>query len=252
MTDLNRICYQNNKVVDIYLNANYLDKPEVMLLYKFEEKLRFMRMLDIGVGCGRTTYYFGHRVNHYTGIDYSEKMIKLSQKRFPDLEFFQCDVRNLERFEDNSFDLVLFSFNGIDSISHEDRLRAFQEIRRVCRKPGGFFFFSSHNLNFVPYWFSFKYSLDPFVTCSNLYKYLLLKLKNRNINCEKGYAIINDGAHNFKLKQYYISPDEQIKQLKNAGFTNIHVFRFDSGTEISETDEIKNDPDPWVHYLCES
>jgi ubiquinone/menaquinone biosynthesis C-methylase UbiE len=252
MFDQNKIGFQNNKIIDIYSKADYLDKPEVMLLYKFWEKLKNMRMLDIGVGGGRTTFYFAPRVRSYVGIDYSEKMVEICKKRFPNLNFSQCDVRNMQIFKDDYFDLVLFSFNGIDSIDHDDRLTALREIKRVCKKSGGVFFFSSHNLNFVPYWFSFKYSLDPFITCRNLYKYILLKFKNINVDYEKGYVIINDGAHNFKFKQYYISPKEQIRQLKNVGFKDISIYKFNSGTEITNQNELQNDIDPWVHYLCES
>ena len=181
MADPNKACYQDNKVVYTYARADYLLKPEVMLLYKFEERLKSMRMLDIGVGGGRTTRYFAHRVNSYIGIDYSEKMVEACQKKYPDLEFLLCDVRNMEPFEDNSFDLILFSFNGIDYISHDDRLKALQEIRRVCKKPGGIFFFSSHNLNCIPDYFSFKFSYNPFILFINSCKFILLRLKNINI-----------------------------------------------------------------------
>lgn len=116
MEDRNRASYQNDNVVDIYSRANYLDKPEVMLLYKFEEKLKSMRMLDIGVGGGRTTNYFANRVKHYIGIDYSKEMIDICQKKFSCLEFLHCDVRNMAIFGDNSFDIVFFSFNGIGTI----------------------------------------------------------------------------------------------------------------------------------------
>lgn len=251
MEDRNRTSYQNDKIIYIYSKANYLDKPEVMLLYKFEEKLKSMHMLDIGVGGGRTTNYFANKVKHYIGIDYSKEMIDICQKRFPSLEFLNCDVRNMDMFQDNSFDLVFFSFNGIDNLGHDDRLIALKEIRRVCKKPDGIFFFSSHNFNFIPYWFSFKYSYDPFITLNNLYKYILLKLKNIDVKYDKGYAIINDGAHNFKFTQYYILPNVQINQLKNIGFKKISAYRLDSGTEIADESEIQNVIDPWIHYLCE-
>ena len=249
--DSNKYIYQNKKIVDIYSKANYLDKPEVMLLYKFEENLKSMHMLDIGVGGGRTTNYFAHLVKHYTGIDYSNGMINMCKERFPSLEFIQCDVRDMHIFQDNSFDLVLFSFNGIDNLGHDDRLIALKEIRRVCKKSDGIFFFSSHNLNFIPYWFSFKFSLDPFITCNNLYKYFLLKLKNINVKYDKDYALINDGAHQFKFKQYYISPKFQINQLNDIGFEKVRLFRLDSGTEITCESEMQNAIDPWIHYLCE-
>lgn len=249
MSDLNKACYEDDKIVNIYKNRGHLERPEVMLLYKFEEKLKSMRMLDIGVGGGRTTRYFAHRMKSYVGIDYSEKMIEVCQKTFPDIKFIQCDVRNMEIFEDMSFDLVLFSHNGIDSLTHNDRLKALNEIRRICKKPGGIFLFSSHNFNYIPKVFSFKFSKDPVLTIFNLYKHLFLKIKNKNVKYDKGYAIINDGIHWFGLSMYYVTPEEQIAQLINIGFKNIRIYSSDSGTETSP--ELQNDHEDYLYYLCE-
>ncbi len=250
MVDSNLICYMDDKIVDSYRKGNYLDKPEVMFLYKFEEELKSKRMLDIGIGGGRTTRYFAHRVNKYIGIDYSKNMVEACQTDFPDLTFMQCDVRNMQIFEDNSFDFVLFSYNGIDYIDHNDRLNALQEIRRVCNKSDGIFFFSSHNFNYISNLFSFRISRDPIITIFNLYNYLLLKFKNMNIKYNEGYTIIKDGAGNFRLSTYYVTPDEQIVQLINVGFKNIGMYHLNSGTEI--TTEMQNDFNPWIHYLCRS
>ena len=54
------------------------------------------------------------------------------------------DASNLG-LKDNSFDVVIFSFNGIDYIyPYIKRLAALKEIRRVL-KTNGLFIFSSHN-----------------------------------------------------------------------------------------------------------
>ena len=48
----------------------------------------------------------------------------------------QADARNLSRFGDGKFALVLFSFNGIDGVGRADRYRILREFHRVVR-PGG-------------------------------------------------------------------------------------------------------------------
>lgn len=51
------------------------------------------------------------------------------------------DATNLQKIEGTSFDIVVFSFNGIDSIcSEQGRLISLREIYRVLR-PGGYFIF---------------------------------------------------------------------------------------------------------------
>ncbi len=106
--DPNKEAYEREDVVKVYKNALYLDKAELVLLCKLEEKLESLKMLDIGVGGGRTTHFFATRVAGYTGIDYSESMIKACKERFPKEKFLVCDVRNM-----GSSGFVVHKFNSI-------------------------------------------------------------------------------------------------------------------------------------------
>lgn len=225
----------------------YLDKPEIAFLYKFENRLKSMRMLDIGVGGGRTTFYFADLVSSYVGIDISETLVELCQNKFPNKEFLTCDATDMEIFEDDSFDLVFFSFNGIDRLSHEYRLKVLREIRRVCKKDSGTFFFSSHNLNYIPKLFSLEFSFDPIITFLRLKNLLLMRLKNKKIEYNKGYSLVYSTAFDFELPLYWISPEEQIRQLHEVGFKNVSMYSLNSGTNIQDV----TIDDHWIHYLCE-
>jgi len=246
--DPNKKTYENKDIVKAYKKACYLDKAELLLLCKLEDKLKSMKMLDIGVGGGRTTYFFASRVASYTGIDYSESMIKACKERFPKEKFLICDVRNMNVFDDNSFDLVLFSFNGLDYLPHEDRLKALKEIKRVCRQDG-IFFFSSHNLKHTDEAFRFRWSISLILTLSNIRKYILLRMKNnkkRLINTK--YAILIDGTHNFKIATHYILADAKVNQLSDIGFKNIKIFSSIHGLEME--DNFDDTKEPWLYYLC--
>ena len=84
-------------------------------------------------------------VSRYLGIDYSTAMSSSCRRRFPDLDFRLADASDLSAFENESFDAVVFSFNGLDSVvPNENRSRCFRECWRVLR-PAGVFIFSSHN-----------------------------------------------------------------------------------------------------------
>jgi ubiquinone/menaquinone biosynthesis C-methylase UbiE len=246
--DPNKETYENKNVANVYKKACYLDKPELALLYKFEDRLKTMKMLDIGVGGGRTTYFFANRVAGYTGIDYSESMIMACKERFPKVKFLVCDARNMDIFDDNSFDFVLFSFNGLDSLSHDDRLKALKEVKRVCTE-GGIFFFSTHNLNYIDEVFRFKWSISLILTLSNIRKYILLRMKNnKNRLMNMKYAIVIDGTHSFKIASYYILADEQVNQLSGLGFKNIKIFSSIHGLEMENN--FDDTREPWLYYLC--
>lgn len=115
----------------------------------FERVLRSgMRILDLGVGAGRTTpalSALAEESGRYVGLDYSQKMVSACRRRFPGLEFVQGDASDLSLFGAASFDAVVYSFNGIDCL-HPDakRLDCLAECHRVLA-PGGALVLSSHN-----------------------------------------------------------------------------------------------------------
>lgn len=214
-------------------------------------------MLDIGVGGGRTTHHFAPLVRDYTGIDYSAEMVAACQQRFSPSPYSMTlevgDARNMKQFADNTFDFVLFSFNGIDYVSHGDRLQILREIHRVG-KPGGYFFFSSHNLQGIAQEFGYrtKIRLNPFKSYVNLVMLALLKLFNPAISRDRletaDYLIIKDEPHNFRLLNYYIRPTAQINQLA-LNFNSIEVYSWQSGRRL-DINELSTNTDMWLYYLC--
>lgn len=247
--------YESPESVTIYLKSQDLFKPEQTFLNILRNSLPEMKMLDIGVGAGRTALHFGKLVKEYIGIDYSESLIKACNNRFsknPEFSFIKCDVTDMHIFADNQFDLVLFSFNGIDYTSPEDRIKALKEIFRVT-KPDGYFIFSSHNLQSINKIYQIEFTLSPVLLAKRILKYLLVIFYNGWLNKfkNKKIAVLNDGAHRFKLNTYYIKPSEQIRQLELCGFNYIKLFSTSDGEEILRTN-IETNEDIWIYYSCRS
>src|SRR5262249_11469211 len=138
------------EVVSYYEGQTELQACEKHL---FENHLKpGMAILDIGVGGGRTTPHLSGISGRYVGVDYSKAMVETCRRRFPTLEFRNCDATDMRQFADSAFDAVVFSFNGIDSIrSGEGRARCLAEISRVLT-PEGIFIFSSHNARALGIW----------------------------------------------------------------------------------------------------
>jgi ubiquinone/menaquinone biosynthesis C-methylase UbiE len=139
------------------------------------------------------------------------------------------DARDLSAFKDQSFDFVNFSFNGIDYVNLENREQALNEITRVL-KPGGIFFFSTHNKS------SESFNLQPWLDKRNspltrlkdffkLLPFILRKIRNKKLEIiTNDYAVINDSAHSYQLFTFYTTPDFLIKQLTKYSFTNIQFY----------------------------
>ena len=102
------------------------------------------RILDIGVGGGRTAAILLAETQDYVGIDYTPAMIDICRTKYPQARFEVEDARDLSRFGDEAFTLVIFSYNGLDVVGEGDRQRVLDEVHRVLA-PGGAFFFSTFN-----------------------------------------------------------------------------------------------------------
>ncbi len=141
--DKNHEAYNDPSVVEHYASRFGLFEAEKYLVDKFvPEKCS---ILDLGVGGGRTTEELSARATRYVGADYSQSMVEICRKRFPQLEFVEANAIRMPQFDDGGFDAVVFSFNGIDYINDaRDRAACLSEIARILAA-GGVILFSSHN-----------------------------------------------------------------------------------------------------------
>jgi ubiquinone/menaquinone biosynthesis C-methylase UbiE len=253
----NEDVYRLAGVAEGYARQSDLQPPEEAILRLMLPTLPRAKMLDLGVGGGRTTLHFAKWVREYVGADYSESMITECRRRFstyPDhISFAVCDARSMEMFASASFDFILFSFNGIDYVSHVDRLKILKEIRRVG-KPGGWFCFSSHNLNSCAQLFKLSrmVSLNPRFAVRTA-KRLVLRFLNWRVRTSTvmraPYMAITDASHDRQLRTYYVRPEEQFAQL-SEDFTDVQVFSLATGAEVRGHTELRNVEDSWLYYLC--
>lgn len=246
----NKNTYESRKIIDFYNNEDNLQEPEKKILDIIKKDAKNKRMLDIGVGCARTTKYFAYYFNEYVGIDYSKGMVDQSKKKYPKIKFFECDARNMDLFKDDYFDFVLFSFNGIDYVSDKDRAKILKEMKRVCKK-NGIISFSSHNLFAIHEITKINFRRNPFKLLKEIIIKMKMKLfvihvpKNFESLKKLNYRITNDGSHQFRLKTYFVNPQHQLKQLKKLDFSNIKVF----GLSGDERDPQKLNTDAWLYYF---
>ena len=246
--------YNRPDIVADYVQSAELLPSELVALDRLRHLMPGPSVLDIGVGGGRTTSAFSENASRYVGIDYSPAMILACERRFADspvpLEFCVGDVRQLS-YEDGSFNFVLFSFQGIDSMDHNDRLKALREIYRVCA-PGGIFFFSTHNM------WSLKHVYDsPLANRRGVYRKLtgilnwaVLRTANPPLRdlLSKRHAMVNDGVHGFRLSLYYADPNEVLSQLAGVGFDSVTVY--DLCGEVVGQPVADSCTDAWLAYLC--
>ena len=262
MTDislLNRKTYSDALVVSEYGEATELQPSEIRILSRLRPEFEGGRILDIGVGGGRTTPFLLAISGNYVGIDYSPEMIERCRRRYPNAELRVLDVRDLSQLGDDAFDFIFFSYNGIDYIEHEDRIRVLAQTKRSL-SVGGAFVFSSHNraAEAKPAW-----SPDHLPLRTNLFReprrfahqlrnyatgLLNASLNKRHERQTEIYELRNDEAQQYALITYYIHIEDQMRQLKDAGYRDCRAVDLDG--RWLEPGDYAGIRDPWIHYLC--
>ena len=247
---VNRSTYAQESVVRCYDKLDFIHQPEAVIFEKLLPDIKDEAILDIGIGGGRTTTFLLEISKRYTGIDYTPACVAAARARFPTANIMSGDARDLSAFNDATFAFVLFSFNSIDYVSHEDRLQVLREIRRVL-KPGGHFAFSTHNrdcreFNKLPWQSGVEFNLPFFKNCLYALRFLPkhLSMRRHEVHTDE-YAIINDNAHGFSLLTYYIGIECQKAQLESVGFANPAVYDMD-GKEVESDQRF-----PWTYYLTQ-
>ena len=162
--------------------------------------------------------------------------------------------RGCPQFRDGEFDVVMFSFNGLDCIDPEGRLAALREISRVL-KPGGVFIFSAHNTRALPQRMSLTrhFTLHPTNLLRGLRSWVQLNyIYNSPAKLKRALAApcctVHDGTYRFAYETYYIKPEAQLEQLQPY-FQVERVLELSKGAPLDEKALATTDS-KWVYYFC--
>lgn len=244
--DGNRATYGRPEAVGFYAGYTGLQPPEEAWLAEHRDELARARLLDLGVGGGRTAVVLAPLVGHYVGVDYAPELVEAARRRCPGVDLRVGDARALAGLDDASFDVVLFSFNGIDTVGHDDRRAVLAEVHRVL-VPGGLFLFSAHNLDHdAPPRFPWPWPPRPTrAWLGRMRRALAIHARHRRLRRDlpsgDGWAARNDGSHEYRLVNEHVTRTHQEAQLRAAGFDPVSVLALDGS--------VSTDPDRDSAYL---
>lgn len=250
--ELNQKTYNSESVIAEYDQLQFLFKAEQIIFKKYESVLKKASVLDIGIGAGRTTQFLAKLCNKYKGVDYSQNFINHCKSKFSELQnatFEFADARHMKTFPDESFDFIIFSFNGIDCLDLEGRKQVLKECKRVL-KSNGLFCFSFHNFKTIPKLYSLIMSKNPFKWKQSLHRYKMVNKLNpkRNSFKDEKFVILRDGADNFGTDVMYTQPKFQLEQLKNLGFEPLCFYDAEKGIEIP-TSKLFDSKAQWIYSV---
>ena len=247
---INRVAWQGRRTLRWFARyEGWSDPGEEAALAAITDEVRGKRILDVGVGAGRTVPLLREISTDYTAIDFTEAMLDVCREKYPELRIEWGDARHLDAMDDRSFDLAVFSWNGIDAVDHADRLRILNELNRVL-EDGGLLLFSTHNEH-GPGCGEKPWTIrrDDFHHPKHLADLaLFLPLNMANHLRHRGQEVIGDGwsirnaaAHHFGLVIHYTTLEHQLAELTAAGFEPIEVRESEHGALV----EPGTDPSSW-------
>lgn len=229
---------------------------EVILLVRYREALSG-RVLELGCGAGRLTGYLCAIAAEVHGIDVSTHMVEHCRRAYPQASFSRGDLRELSAFEGRPFDALVAPFNVLDVLGDGERGRALESWFEVLA-PGGLLIMSSHNRAFAPRVRGPVQELaahlrarDPLRAARAAARLPRRMANHRRLRrfelVEPAYSVLNDIAHDYSVLHYYISRDDQARQLAEHGFELLECL--DHGGERVAPGELAADC-PELHYVA--
>lgn len=209
---------------------------------------RGKNLLDVGCGTGRASFLLAPWFDSIEAFDIAPKAIERAREENERLgmgvRFRVADVTQLP-FDDNSFDNIVFAYNGIEGIASEAlRERALTELCRVLR-PGGRFVLSTKSAFNWEYWKEYR--------LKGAAKKLLARvgLADRAwLGLRSGDVLHRESGHLVRL--HTTNPIGMGRRLRRIGF---RVLYFNSEVRLREnqtTRSLRAYFDPWDHHFaCE-
>ncbi|MDR3097068.1 MAG: class I SAM-dependent methyltransferase [Paraburkholderia sp.] len=238
----------------------WTDAGEEAAFARIVHACRGQPLLDIGIGAGRTVPLMMRISSDYTGIDYTASLLEQSRKRFPGVDLRHMDARDMAGLPDDHFALTAFSWNGIDCVDYEDRVRILREMHRVTR-PGGLVLFSTHNrggpgFDESPWQLLPRFSVNPLRygwRVLRAARLLPLATWNYRRNARlhrdfEGYSIRTAAAHYFGIVIVYTTLPEQRRQLEALGFEVDAVYGSCEGDLIAPGQQTSDAW--WLHFIA--
>lgn len=172
------------------------------------------RVLDVGCGTGRTTASLADQGFDVVAADVSLRMVATAATYGDDVAYAVADVATLP-FASDSFDAVLFSFNGLDELRPAAaRDAALAEVRRVLAPDGVFAFATRNRLRW----------LVPFPPTPRHLRRLWRYWTLNGLEANWGTSYRRDVTTHSMKRVHVTDPRAQRRRLADHGFDTVAQF----------------------------
>ncbi len=102
---------------------------------KYLKKFKNPKIIEIGAGTGK---YSGFLANHYdvTAVELVKHNLRLIEKNYPLVKAYQGNAINLNKFNDNTFDITLLFGPMYHLLTNKEKELALNEAKRITKTNG--------------------------------------------------------------------------------------------------------------------
>lgn len=108
-------------------------------IHKFIPEGSSLKIIDIGAGTGRYSIPLSEEGHDVTAVELVNTNLGKLKAKKSNVKAFQGSATNLKKFKDNTYDLTILFGPMYHLLTHEEKLIALNEAKRVT-KPGGIIF----------------------------------------------------------------------------------------------------------------
>ena len=210
--------------VEFYVTYTYIQRHLSAVLDERKCAKSDIKIMDIGAGTGAYCIPLADEGYTVSAVEMVKHNLGILKKKTKLVDARQGNACNMKKYADNTFDVTLLFGPMYHLFSHEDKIKALSEAKRIT-KPGGVIFvaYVMNEYGVVTYCFKERHIreimenhrlTEDFHTVSqveNLYDYVRIEDINKlNQQCGlKGKMIISpDGAADY-MRQYLNKLDEE-------------------------------------------